>query len=289
MWHRHPADYIAAGQVADSLRRDSDDRAFRVASRALAINPTHWQLHLTVARMLLQTPRPSQAIGEYRQAIEHAEFAKVGPIVRELVTRFPDPRIAIRGLPSTERKFGIIAVSLRAVPAHAIGRAYFQAMVIEFPTNARAFDELARFSFNRRAWAEAASAAVDAVELGRRQAASLAGQAMIRAGDAETAVSFLTSLRSDATKPRPTKAVATRELTVLARAHEAAGQPELAVEPLERLLDLVGRDNPEARPHLLYLAEIQDKIGHIHQAAENRAAAQQHGGRQLNDSAGPDN
>ncbi len=286
-WERHPAYYIAAGQAADALARGQDQRAFRVAARALAINPTYWQLHLTVARMLRQTARPSQALGEYRLAATHAP--NMDPIVAEMAAKFPEPRLAVRGLPSTQPRITATAVALRKIKRPAIALAWLREMTVAYPQNAKAAELHARSALNRRYWSEAAAAGQRAFDLGERSGIQLAASALLNADQAEDAAALIDGVRSDPKSTAPSNRLAIAELRTLARARSRLAQPDLAAKALEQAISLWGPAEPEAAQDHSYLAEMQERMGHFHQAEKSRETAAQLRGKSLNGPRAPGN
>jgi tetratricopeptide (TPR) repeat protein len=89
---RHPLDYYGYAVAADLLDKAHDPRAIRLLNQALALHPTHPQLHRMAARMLLRVNRPEQASIEYAAALR----ATPDPhdLIGEIATRIPESLIA---------------------------------------------------------------------------------------------------------------------------------------------------------------------------------------------------
>ncbi len=67
---RHPASYMVASRVANTLWPMQDARAFEALARALDLNPNHYGVHLLAAHLLASSQEPKQALAEYRRALE---------------------------------------------------------------------------------------------------------------------------------------------------------------------------------------------------------------------------
>ena len=112
-----------------------------------------------------------------------------------------------------------------------------------------------------------------ALALGDRTVATRVARAHIQDGDPTEAARFLTELRADNRAPKPTQNGAIAELRALAEAQVALGQDAQAVEALELAIDRRGREDRRSAPLFFYLADIQERMGRVHQAAENRKTA----------------
>jgi O-antigen ligase len=89
---RHPFDYYGFAVAAEVLNRAGDPRSIRLLNHAMALHPTHPQLHEIAGRMLQAQGFGPQAAIEYAAAMR----AQGDPrrLLKEIMTRFPGEQAA---------------------------------------------------------------------------------------------------------------------------------------------------------------------------------------------------
>jgi tetratricopeptide (TPR) repeat protein len=111
---RHPLDYYGYAVAAEVLQRNNDPRAILLLNHAMALHPTHPQLHRMAARMLHSQGRLSQAAVEYAAALHTSPNPR--PLIAEIVTKFtaegaasalpvdyPEPTLVVTALEEIKR------------------------------------------------------------------------------------------------------------------------------------------------------------------------------------------
>lgn len=95
---RHPLDYFGFGEAAALLSHDNDTTASQFLNHALALHPTHPQLHQLAARMLVGLHGYKQAAYEYSVAMN----AELQPhqLLSEIITLLPEPVDIVASLPT---------------------------------------------------------------------------------------------------------------------------------------------------------------------------------------------
>ena len=236
-WKQHPADFIAAGQAAEILWRARDNRAFRVINRALHFHPLSSQLHQTAARMLLNSERPQQALGEYRQAIKHA--LRPGPVIVELTSRYSTPTDIAAGIPRGNAKrvpAYLLALGGGTSASREAALLYAAAMTEAFPNNGRIGLEYARIALGQNVLDVAIDAAINALKQGERRAAAIAGRALILKREPKKVLDLFVSLEKSGPVGRLTGTERLAELRVHSKAYEHLGYNNQAAAVLKRAL-----------------------------------------------------
>jgi hypothetical protein len=96
---RHPLDYYGYAVAAQALQRSDDPRTIPVLNHALRLHPTHPQLHLVTARLLLAAGHPEQASVEYVAAMRGTRSRR--RLLEEVVARL-GPKLAAEAIPTEE-------------------------------------------------------------------------------------------------------------------------------------------------------------------------------------------
>ncbi|MBX7097259.1 MAG: O-antigen ligase family protein [Myxococcaceae bacterium] len=305
---RHPADGLLYAQASRAwlARPDGDARqALAYANRALLLSPRISASHRLAAEALLRLGKRSQAIGEYRLALETETAADPTPLMREALqaARTPADGWALAGgAPAGAVQLARVAGGLRGVAfagglldlalaetTEPVGRELLFQEAFALHLGAQELEQA------RALLAEAPQGAVGTVlatvaleEAQGRPAEAL--EALRRAFDAQPA-SFvlaqplverlLKASRTDEARgvlrrvsPAVTRNEQRVELLLLeARALQDAGLPELSVEPLRSAVRLA----PSSRTHQL-LASGLERLGRLDDAiAEVRTAGRLEG------------
>jgi tetratricopeptide (TPR) repeat protein len=268
-WKRHPGDFIAAAQVAESLFARGDRRAVAVINRALAINPAHPGLHLIAARLLLASQAPRQALVEYRAAIARA--TNRAAVIRELIAAFPDPEVAARGLPVDRRFARHTLAPLENFRAAQLGYHWTTRLVELHPDERRFHRSRASYALRTGRLDAAVESARIAAAAGAPDAVLLLARAHERRGEHAEVERVIAEMRHRAPVRQRSQILA--ESRLLARALGAQGKLTEAERTLYEAVAVAGADRPDAVPIYRDLAQIQEQLGDTAAAAANRARA----------------
>lgn len=272
-WARHPSDHVAAGYTALALFAEADPRAVAVVGRALDLNPRHPDLHSLAARLLIAARRPAQALVEYRLALLHASEADIDGLLYRLLLHFPDPAVALGGLPPDPARFQLLIERLLLQQHTWLALAYAHEVAQLHPEDGRAWQEVSRL----------------AVRLGDSALAVRAGKhALARVPDAESAVVLAAAQTSggaghDAVQTLelalersypPSRTVTEVELLRgLGDAFLATGRPEQAQAALMKALGMAGSNRPRQATIHRSLALVQEALGNPNRAKWHRRQA----------------
>lgn len=128
---RHPLDYYGYAVAADLLNRQKDPRAIRLLNHAMALHPTHPQLHRMAARMLHAQGFVSQSTIEYAAALRATPNPR--QLLTEIVARFP-PEEAATAIPVDYSQPHVIMSNLTELKATAVARIWLT-RVLDFGRN----------------------------------------------------------------------------------------------------------------------------------------------------------
>ena len=272
-WQRHPADHLAAGYTATALLARRDSRAIAVVSRALILNPRHPDLHLLAARLLLASQAPTQALIEYRLAVRYAQPGAIEELIGELLHRFPDDAVAVRGLPEDPEVFRYVVSRLIKAKREPLALAYARQVAALYPRRGEAWREVSRLAGRQGDQQLAVRAGQEAVRVEPdAESAALLASAQREAGKPEAAIETL-ERALDESYPTSRTVTVVELLRHLARAQMAAGRPDEAREVLMRALGLAGTSRPRAAAIHYTLATLEKAQGNPHRAAWHREQA----------------
>lgn len=134
---RHPLDYYGYAVAAELLAKSGDPRAIRMLNHAMALHPTHPQLHRMAARMLLSEGRETQAAIEYATALRTTPDPR--PILDEISATF-SVELAAAALPIDYAEPQALVTELLAKKRGHIARLYLERILHLSPRTARACD-----------------------------------------------------------------------------------------------------------------------------------------------------
>lgn len=134
---RHPLDYYSYAVAADLAAKAGDARAIRLLNHAMALHPTHPQLHRMAARMLLAEGRQSQAAIEYAAALRTTPDPR--PVLDEIATKFTVD-LAATALPIDYPEPQILVTELLAKQRGHIARLWLSRVLDLNPRKGRACD-----------------------------------------------------------------------------------------------------------------------------------------------------
>ncbi len=267
---RHPADYLAAAQLARSLFRERDPRAVAVINRALYFHPKHSGVHHLAAQMLAQSQQSSQSLVEYSLALEHARNPRA--ILRELTRRFPDPGEAVRGIPIQLRHMRRFVRELRNMRKSGVALHYTRRLVEAFPDNPETLKLQVALAVRTNATKEALLSARHLYALEPTgETALLLSSVLGKEGQHAERIKVL---RAALGGRIPTPGSAGRASLLLALADALAGRGDLnaARAPLVEAITLMPTRKDAARLHRK-LAGLEDKLGNARAADGERDRA----------------
>ncbi len=269
IWHRHPADYQAAGRTAVALYDVRDLRAIQVLNRALVANPRQWGLHLLAARWLSASSADSQAAIEYSSALRDAPLGQIGGLVKEIVTVSASTELAAKALPRDGTRMRYIA---RALRGQLEVRLAYVRLVME---NAKE---------DKDALALVATIATQSKDFALAQRASRrihqlwpSAESVLRLADVELAsgntLKSRVILDAALKNTRLTGADRSRLLQMLSKLLISSGKFEEARKPLAQALAIPSAGNQEKIRIHRQLAKIEEGLGNRNQAALERRIA----------------
>lgn len=148
---RHPLDYYSYAVGAELLVRDKDANAIRLLNHAMALHPTHPQLHRMAARMLYADAArfpaqsadaarlQSQSAIEYSAALRMTEEPK--QLLSEILERFPRD-IAASALPTDGVDMRVVVTTLRDLQHPDVARVWLARILDIRPKSSQACEQL---------------------------------------------------------------------------------------------------------------------------------------------------
>jgi tetratricopeptide (TPR) repeat protein len=273
-WNRHPADHLAAGYTAQALHRRRDRRAASVIARALELHPRHPDLHLLAARILLASQRPTQSVVEYRLALRYT-WTRVewDQLLNEIIRRFPDPALAVRGLPEDPVLFKQVMAGLKALKQQELALLYARRVVEFHPDMPEAWQEISRLARDQGDRDLALTAAERAASAAPESGSVLAlASALLEKGRTDDAIRALERAIAEGYPPSAT--VGDVELLcALARADILAGRIGEAREALLKALGLAGTISTRLAAVHTEMAALELKEGNRERARWHREQA----------------
>ncbi|MBL4637470.1 MAG: O-antigen ligase family protein [Kofleriaceae bacterium] len=271
IWHRHPADYAAAGRTAIALYDAGDQRAIQVLNRALIANPRQWGLHVLAARWLGASSANSQAAIEYSSALQDAPLGQVGGLVKEIVSVSASPEMAAKALPRDGTRMHYIARALRGLGQMEVRLAYAHVVMANAKEDKVALGLVATIATQSKGFALAQRAARRIHQLWP------SAESIHRLADVELAsgntVKSREILDTALTDTRLTGADRSRLLQMLSKLLIAGGKFEEARKPLAQALAIPSAGNEEKIRIHRQLAKIEAGLGNRNQAALERRIA----------------
>lgn len=140
---RHPLDYYSYAVAAELLAKGGDPRAILLLNHAMALHPTHPQLHRMAARMLLAGGRESQAAIEYAAALRTTPDPR--PVLEEIAAKFP-AELAASALPIDYPEPQVLVTELVAKKRAHIARLWLTRVLDLSPRRGRACDMMFKLS-----------------------------------------------------------------------------------------------------------------------------------------------
>ncbi|HUS28115.1 MAG TPA: O-antigen ligase family protein [Kofleriaceae bacterium] len=131
---RHPLDYYAYAVGAELLAAKKDPRAIRLLNHAMALHPTHPQLHRMAGRMLLADKFNSQAAIEYAAALRMTEQPK--PLLSEILEKFPG-ETAASALPLEYSDLRLVVTTLEDLKRADVARIWLARVLDVRPKTAQ--------------------------------------------------------------------------------------------------------------------------------------------------------
>jgi len=140
---RHPLDYYSYAVAAELAAKAGDPRAIRLLNHAMALHPTHPQLHRMAARMLLAEGRQSQAAIEYAATLRTTPDPR--PVLDEIATKFPVD-LAASALPIDYPEPQVLVTELLAKQRGHIARLWLTRVLDLNPRKGRACDLMVKLA-----------------------------------------------------------------------------------------------------------------------------------------------
>jgi O-antigen ligase len=135
---RHPLDYYTYAVAAEIYSRAGDPRSIRLLNHAMALHPTHPQLHRMAARMLYAQGRTQQATIEFAAALRTTTDPK--PLLAEIVARF-EGELAAAAIPIDHPHPKLIVTVLQEIARPDVARAWLT-RVLEIKPRTRGICDL---------------------------------------------------------------------------------------------------------------------------------------------------
>lgn len=170
---KHPADYLLPLLAAQHAAR-SNRAPLPWLNRAMTLFPGSFDAHLLAARWLRKTGHSSQAIVEYRLALE-ARPAEVEQLIAEVVRAYPhfDQLRQLASDPASQmERWNLIAIKLDRSQSISEAEAADQAIIAIDSRHPRALGRLAARAIDAKRWDDAVAytktlAGVDSVAAAR--------------------------------------------------------------------------------------------------------------------------
>ncbi len=154
---RHPSDYIIAGLTAQAMFHKRDPRAARLLNYALYLHPRHSALHYLAGRMLETSQNPSQAMVNYKKALETANDPT--PILKSILAKAKSQEQILKALPLSPKHTLAIAPILTTLHPGDLSLRYALRTREKFPTNPRLLALVTRLALSAKQLATALDAA----------------------------------------------------------------------------------------------------------------------------------
>ena len=258
---RHPADYVAAAVMAQALFRERDNRALKLASWSLFLNPSSTSVHLLTGRMLIAAGLPGQACGEFHLALARAP--RPIPLVNGIVKLLPPEAISAHCFPLEPHLSIQVIDRLKRLQKPKLALQVARDAAALSPDDAEVLERLGslELSHGDPASAERALREISAHQP-RASATVMLADVFIATNRHDEATELLLSSANQAAVARDRIVL----FKALADLYAEQGAHERAKAILSRALRDAGEDRPTRASIHLRLSRVESALGNAHRA-----------------------